>query len=64
MATSAAPAPAAPKSPVIFQASRLTLELDLDSAVLEDWVKGKVQDEIQRQVAAALTLANSTATIP
>lgn len=55
---------AAPSSPVIFQGSKLTLELQLDSAVLEAFVKTEVQAEIQRQVAAALTLANATATIP
>lgn len=61
MATSSAPAT---RSPVIFQGSRLTLELQLDNAALEAFVKAEVQAEIQKQVAAALTLANSTATIP
>lgn len=62
MATSAAPAPFA--AAVIFKGSRLTLELQLDNNALEAFVKAEVQTEIQKQVAAALTLANSTATIP
>jgi hypothetical protein len=56
-------APAPLPSPVMFQGSKLTLELQLDNAVLEQFVKAEVQAEIQRQVKAALTLANSTATI-